>query len=394
MVTACSDLSTAVSDRQLPSAEAVWPQLDKRGVHAPPRHAAEDIVPGHYNVVFRPEADTRALMAVMRNVYGLVPSHEWDEPWIRGFSARMDDAQIEKVKNHAGVVFVNPVVRGRAVGTQYPYNWGLDRIDQRWLPMNDLYVYSDSAPNVNVYVVDSGLNYDNWEFEGRARLGIDVATPGGRGRDCNGHGTTVGSIVGGWDYGVAKKAQLYSVRVIGCDNQVYSNNLITGVNWVTNNHVTPAVANLSVEFFGVVPELDQAIYASVQAGVTWVVAAGNSGLDACGFTPSHTLGTISVGATDSLDYRAEFSNFGPCVDLFAPGVDIEAGAGPMPYSFDIVSGTSFSAPHVAGIAAMYLSRYPKSTPQEVKAALLSNATTGVVSNVGTGSPNRLVYSQF
>lgn len=397
---ACADQPTAAVDRPLATAETLVPQLDKRGVPvALPQYALADIVPGHYNVVFRPEANPRAVMAVMRNAYGLSPSHEWDETWIRGFSARMDDKQLEKVKRHPHVSFVNPVVRGRVSGTlYYPFNWGLDRIDQRSLPLDRAYTYTDSAPNVNVYVVDTGIRYTHTDFEGRAVRGIDVVTSGGTANDCHGHGTFVAAIVGGREYGVAKRARLHSVRVMDCNGTVYSNDAITAANWITNNHRKPAVANFSAEFPGEIPELDQAIYASIQAGVSWVVAAGNRNADACNYTPSHTLGTITVGATDSLDYRGIWagggSNYGACLNLFAPGVALESAGIADDYDYRVDTGTSFAAPHVAGIAANYLGRNPTATPTTVKSAIVNNATTGVVKNAGTGSPNRLSYSRI
>jgi subtilisin family serine protease len=400
VLAACADQPTASTDRPPATAENLVPQLDKRGVPVTlPQYALGDIVPGHYNVVFRANANPRAVMAIMRNSYGLSPSHEWSESWIQGFSAKMDDKQLDKVKRHPHVAFVNPVVRGRMTGTlYYPFNWGLDRIDQRYLPLDKAYTYTDSAPNVNVYVLDTGIRYTHTDFEGRAVRGIDVVTSGGTASDCHGHGTFVAAIVGGREYGVAKKARLHSVRVMNCSGAVYSNDAITAANWVTNNHRKPAVANFSAEFPGEIPELDQAIYASIQAGVTWVVAAGNRNADACNYTPSHTLGTITVGATDSLDYRAIFavggSNWGACLNLFAPGKDIESAGILDDWHYRVDSGTSFAAPHVAGIAANYLGRNPTASVTTVKSAIVNNATTGVVKNAGTGSPNRLSYSRI
>jgi subtilisin family serine protease len=397
---ACSDQPTAAPARPLATAENLVPQLDKRGTPVGlPQYAPEDVVPGHYNVVFRADVNQRAVMAIMRNTYGVSTSHEWDETWIHGFSAKMDDKQLDKVKRHPHVAFVNPVVRGHVSGTlYYPYNWGLDRIDQRARPMDNAYTYTDSAPNVNVYVVDTGIRFTHNDFEGRAVRGVDVLTSGGTAEDCHGHGTFVAAIVGGREYGVAKKARLHAVRVGNCLGDVNSNDAITAANWVTSNHRKPAITNFSVEFPGVIPELDQAIYASIQAGVTWVVAAGNRNADACNYTPSHTLGTITVGATDSLDNRGIWpgggSNYGACLNLFAPGKDVESAWAGNDYDYLVNFGTSFSSPHVAGIAANYLGRNPTATPATIKSVIVNNATTGVVTNAGTGSPNRLSYSRI
>ena len=384
-VPAAPSLSAAGIVRQDKAGEATQLQeLD-------PRH----LVPGHYNVIFRQDANARAVTAQIRNAHGIATSHEWDEGWIKGFSAKMTDKQRDQLRRHPHVAFVNQVVKGRSAGTlYYPYNWGLDRIDQRALPLDNAFTYTDSAANVNVYVLDTGIRRTHTDFGGRALTGYDVLTPGGAANDCNGHGTFVAAIIGGTEYGVAKRARLYSVRVINCNDTIYSNNAITAANWVTNNHRKPAVANFSVEFPGEIPELDQAIHASIQAGVTWVVAAGNQNRDACGHTPAHTLGTITVGATDRTDTRWSQSDYGACLNLFAPGVGIESAWWTSDTAYTVGDGTSYAAPHVAGIAANYHGRNPTATPATVKSAIVNNATTGVVKNPGTGSPNRLAYSRI
>jgi subtilisin family serine protease len=247
---------------------------------------------------------------------------------------------------------------------------------------------------VNVYVIDSGIRRTHTDFGGRAFFGFDAVDSLAREADCNGHGTSVAAIVGGREYGVAKRARLFAVRVAECGPQVYSNDALEAVNWVTRNHRKPAVANMSIGFPGEIPELDQAIYASIQAGVTYVVAAGNDGRDACSHTPAHTLGTITVGATDRTDTRWLYSDYGSCLNLFAPGVDIESAFIADDYDYRVDSGTSYASPHVAGIAANYLGRNPTATPATVKSAIVNNATTGVVKNPGTGSPNRLAYSRI
>ncbi|HET7462473.1 MAG TPA: S8 family serine peptidase, partial [Longimicrobium sp.] len=184
------------------------------------------------------------------------------------------------------------------------------------------------------------------------------------------------------------------VRTADCAGGVATNDAISAIQWVTNNHRNPAVANISWYYRQQVPEVDQAIYASIQAGVTYVVLAGNEGVDACTETPAHTLGTITVGATDRYDARPTWSNFGACLNLFAPGVDIESAGIASDYDYRVDSGTSFASPHVAGIAANYLGRNPTATPSTVKSAIVNGATTGVVTNAGTSSPNRLAYSRI
>ena len=400
VLAACTDQRDPVSPITTPGE----PSLSAAGivhtskVGAPPTLPAydpADIVPGHYNVIFRKEANARAVTAQIRNAHGLATSHEWDEPWIKGFSAKMTDRQRDQLKRHPHVAFVNQVVRGRIGGTlYYPYNWGLDRIDQRYLPMDNAYTYTDSAPNVNVYVLDTGIRRTHSDFGGRALFGYDAVTTGGTANDCHGHGTFVAAIIGGTEYGAAKRARLYAVRTADCTGHVATNDAISAVNWVTNNHRKPAVANISWYYQSEVPEVDQAIYASIQAGVTYVVLAGNDGVDACNVTPAHTLGTITVGATDRNDARPTWSNWGACLNLFAPGVDIESAWATDDYAYKVDSGTSYAAPHVAGTAANYAGRNPLASQSTVKSAVINNATTGVVTNAGTGSPNRLSYSRF
>lgn len=403
---ACCLVLAACSDQRDPvaavppgepslSAAGIVP-TDKAGLPITlPTYDPADIVPGHYNVIFRKEVNARAVTAQIMNAHGLKPSHRWDEPWIKGFSAAMTDRQRDQLKRHPHVAFVNPVVRGKVGGTlYYPFNWGLDRIDQRNLPLDNAYTYTDSAPNVNVYVLDTGIRRTHSDFGGRAVFGYDAVTSGGTANDCHGHGTFVAAIIGGTEYGVAKRSRLYAVRTADCAGGVTSADAIEAVNWVTNNHRKPAVANISWYFHGVVPEVDQAIYASIQAGVTYVVLAGNDGVDACNITPAHTLNTITVGATDRNDARPAWSDFGPCLNLFAPGVDIESAGIADDFAYRVDSGTSFAAPHVAGIAANYVGRVPTATPSTVKSAIVNNATSGVVTNAGTGSPNKLAYSRF
>lgn len=401
ILAACADQQNPASpDRASPAAPnlsaAGIVQHDKAG--EPTSLQSIDpqyLVPGHYNVIFRKEVNARAVTAQIMNAHGLTPSHRWDEGWIKGFSAKMTDKQLEKMKRHPHVAFVNQVAIGTGTTTQTQvFNWGLDRIDQRALPLNNTYVYADSAPNVNVYVLDTGIRFTHADFQGRAVLGIDLLEPSRAGVDCHGHGTFIADIIGGYWTGVAKRARLHAVRSSNCQNQIWSSDAITAANWVTNNHKKPAVVNFSVGFPGEIPELDQAIYASIQAGVTWVVSAGNRNMDACDHTPAHTLGTITVGATDRNDARASFSDYGPCLNLFAPGADQYAAGIDHDNHYRVDSGTSFAAPHVAGIAALYLGRNPTATPATVKSAIVNNATPGVVTNAGTGSPNRLAYSRI
>jgi aqualysin 1 len=289
--------------------------------------------------------------------------------------------QIEYIEEDA-------IVEGAAV--QNSPTWGLDRIDQRDLPLNASYSYANAGTGVNVYVVDGGIRYTHREFGGRAALGYDYVV-GGTGLDCNGHGTHVAGTIGGATYGVAKNAKLWSVRVLDCANQGTVARIVAGVDWVTANHVKPAVANLSFATGLGNSTMDLAVSNSIAAGVTYVVAAGNNSGDAGLRSPARVAEAITVAATDQNDNQASFSNFGAAVDVYAPGVDIVSTWSTADEATNIRSGTSFAAPFVAGIAARYLSGNPQATPASVSQAITSNATAGKIANVGAGSPNLLLY---
>jgi subtilisin family serine protease len=269
-----------------------------------------------------------------------------------------------------------------------PPSWGLDRIDQRNLPLDNTYNYSTTADNVNVYVIDTGIDISHPDFGGRAHYGWDFVDNDAIADDCNGHGTAVAGAVGGSDFGVAKGVTLYAVKVLNCQGSGTFSQVVSGVNWVTANHRKPAVAVLTLGG-SVSAQLDTAIQQSIAAGVTYVSAAGGSAADACRFSPGHVAEVINVAATDRTDARASFSNYGSCVDIFAPGVSLALpwlGGGS-----NTLSGSSWSAGYVAGGAALYLAGQPAATPQQVSAALVANGSP-VVTNPGTGSPNVLLYT--
>jgi len=244
---------------------------------------------------------------------------------------------------------------------------------------------------VHAYVIDSGIRFTHQEFGGRASPGVDLVGDGGQGRDCIGHGTHVAGILGGTTYGVAKSVQLVSVRVMNCSGLGSLSAVIAGVDWVTINATKPAVANMSIsgESFG---PLDDAIEASIASGVTYAVAAGNDSSDACGFSPASAANALVVAATSSTDVRAPFSNYGPCVELFAPGVAIPSSWYSSDSSTASGSGTSMATPHVAGAAALYLDAHPTASSAEVANALVSTSTPNRVASPGAGSPNRLAFT--
>jgi len=280
--------------------------------------------------------------------------------------------------------------------TQTNPPWGLDRIDQRALPLNARYNYVSTGAGVRVYIIDTGIRITHSEFQGRASYGIDTIDGSLPANDCNGHGTHVAGSVGGRTYGVAKGVQLIAVRVLDCAGSGSNSQVIAGVNWVTNqrrvNPTIPAVANMSLGG-STSPTLDAAVTNSIAAGVTFVIAAGNNnGGNACNISPARVAQALTVGATTATDARATYSNIGSCVDLFAPGSGITSAWWSSDTAINTLDGTSMATPHVAGIAALYLQSHASALPAEVANALNNNATANLVSNPGANSPNRLLYS--
>jgi subtilisin family serine protease len=311
---------------------------------------------------------------------------------LSGFTATMSEQEARELAADPNVAYVEQDQRVWALDTQTnPPSWGLDRIDQRRLPLNRSYTFGATASNVTAYIIDTGIMTAHTEFGGRARSGIDTINNDTDSSDCHGHGTHVAGTVGGRTFGVAKGVQLVGVRVLNCQGAGTTAGVIKGVDWVTANAVKPAVANMSIGG-GASAALDNAIANSIASGVTYAVAAGNNGADACGFSPSRAPAAITVGATTETDARASFSNFGKCVDIFAPGLDITSAWWSSTTASSTLSGTSMATPHVTGAAALILAGDPEATPAEVTAAMTGAATTGVVTSPGTGSPNRLLFT--
>jgi serine protease len=274
---------------------------------------------------------------------------------------------------------------------QSPATWGLDRIDQRSLPANSSYSYAYTGYTVHAYIIDTGILTSHAEFAGRIGAGSSAIVDANGVNDCNGHGTHVAGTVGGSTYGVAKSVILHPVRVLGCTGSGTNSGVIAGVDWVTANHIKPAVANMSLGG-GASTALDDAVRRSIAAGVTYAIAAGNSNADACGSSPARVTEALIVGATTNTDARASFSNFGSCLSIFAPGNAITSAWHTSTTATNTISGTSMAAPHVAGAAALVLEQTPAATPAQVKQALVSAATPSIVTDPGAASPNLMLYS--
>jgi serine protease len=313
---------------------------------------------------------------------------------LRGFVADADDAALARLLADPNVAYIEEDGVVTVNATQTGATWGIDRVDQRNLPLSGSYTYDTTASGVHAYIIDTGLLTGHTQFTGRVGNGFRAIADDGRGTsDCNGHGTHVAGTVGGTTYGVAKGVTVHPVRVFGCGNTGSNSDIIAGIDWVAQNRVLPAVANMSLGG-GVSQATDDAVNRLIAAGVVAVVAAGNSNANACNYSPARTPNAITVGSTTSTDARSSFSNFGTCVDIFGPGSSILSAGISSTSATATLSGTSMASPHVAGVAALYLANNPSATPAQVATALINNSTPNKVTSPGTGSPNRLLYSLF
>lgn len=317
---------------------------------------------------------------------------------IKGFVAELSPDEVRSLRADDSVASVSLDLPVRALGPsatdRAAASWGLDRVDQRNLPLDNRIAAALDGDGVDAYVVDTGIRPDHEEFTGRISSdGFTSSDIAGNWNDCNGHGTHVAGTIGGSTYGIAPKSRLIAVRVLNCSGSGSVSGVIAGLDWIIARHAagTPAVANLSLGTNVVVPLFDEALERTVADGVSVVVAAGNSSTDACTRSPASAPNVITVGSTDSSDYRSYFSNTGSCLDLFAPGSNITSAWHTSSTAANAISGTSMATPHVAGAAALYLAAAPSASPAQIASAITSDATSHRVINSGTNSPNRLLY---
>lgn len=316
---------------------------------------------------------------------------------LNGILVKANAAQIQSLLKDPNIKYVEqdqrvsiePMVE--AAGDQGGATWGLDRIDQRDLPLNSNYHYDYDGSGVTAFVIDTGVRNTHNEFGGRASSGYDFIDNDNDSSDCNGHGTHVAGTIGGSTYGVAKNVNIVGVRVLNCSGSGTNSGVISGINWVKNNAQGPSVANMSLGG-GASQALDDAVNAAVAAGISFVVAAGNDNSNACNYSPARAANAVTVGSTTSTDSRSSFSNYGTCLDIYAPGSSITSAWYNSNSATNTISGTSMASPHVAGVAALYLAENPALSPTQLTNLLVSRASSGKVGDAKTGSPNKLLYS--
>jgi subtilisin family serine protease len=373
---ACSD--------QTPTAMKA-PSESARLYQAAPGRAIE----GQYIIVLEEGADPRSVAAVAH-----VNPHFVYTAALNGFSAKLNQGQLNALQHNPAVAYIEEDQTVDASATQSGATWGIDRIDQRARPLSGTYNYTNTASNVRAYVIDTGVRATHSEFrrtDGTSRASNSYnATGDGNSSDCNGHGTHVAGTVGGKTYGVAKAVMIRAVKVFTCSGSSANSIIIAGIDWTTANHVKPAVANLSLGG-GASQATDDAVNRLSNAGVFVAVAAGNENTDACTRSPARASTVTTVASSTSSDAKSSFSNWGSCVELYAPGSSITSAWYGSDTQTNTISGTSMASPHVAGVGALYKGTYGDASYSTIRSWLINNSTASVITGNVSGTPNRLLY---
>jgi subtilisin family serine protease len=354
---------------------------------------------GSYIVVLKSTVASPAAVAQEQAArYGGSISYVYSHA-LEGYSMTVPSAAVAALAADPRVQYVEPDGIVQASTTQTGATWGVDRIDQRSLPLSGTYTYFATGSGVTAYIIDTGIRFTHTQFGGRAVKGVDEVTPGGSASDCNGHGTHVSGTVGGSTYGVAKAVRLVAVRVLNCNGSGTTSGVIAGVDWVTGNHAagTPAVANMSLGG-SASSSLDTAVNNSINDGVSYAIAAGNGDIfgnpqNACNFSPARVAAAMTISATDRTDTKASWANYGSCVDWFAPGVSITSAWYTSDTATNTISGTSMATPHTTGVAALYLQGNPTASPATVRNALFNLTTKGIVKSSNTTN-NHLLFTNL
>ncbi|HEX8450934.1 MAG TPA: S8 family serine peptidase [Longimicrobium sp.] len=379
---ACSDGSDVVTSARAPEAPVFAASGGKS-------------IEGSYMVVLNEGADARSVAAVA----GVSPRYVYSAA-LNGFAGTLNAGQLNALQHNPNVRYIEQDGIATASTTQTGATWGIDRTDQRALPLSTTYSYTNTGLGVTAYIIDTGIDMGHSEFGGRAIAGFDAFTDGQNSNDCNGHGTHVSGTVGGANYGIAKGVTLVAVRVLDCGGSGAWSGVVAGIDWATANHVagTPATANMSLGG-GASTVVDDAVKRLIADGVATAVAAGNGNFlgiaqNACNYSPARVPEAITIGATTNTDTKASYSNYGSCVDFFAPGSGITSSwIGVGNTETNTISGTSMATPHVVGVAALYLQSNPLSTPQQVRDALFAATTKSVVKSANTTN-NHLLFSAY
>lgn len=346
---------------------------------------------GRYLVQYAPGTDVAAEAKALRS-QGMGVGRTFAAA-VKGAVVNATPAQAAALKRSARVTAVEPDARVTISETQQQAPWGLDRIDQRSLPLSGTYTSASYGAGVSTYIVDTGVLASHSDFGGRVAAGWTSVNDGLGSGDCNGHGTHVAGTVAGKTYGVAKAATVIPVRVLNCNGSGYNSDVIAGLDWIASHHAAGAPAVVNMSLGGSASSMvDSALQGVINDGVTAVVAAGNSAVDACGTSPARVPQALTIAASDSADRQASFSNFGSCVDLYAPGVAITSTWYTSTTASASMSGTSMASPHAAGAAAVLLSKSPGLTPAQVASTLTSAATAGAVTATSASTPNKLLFS--